>query len=258
MEEKKDARFVYRYKDSFLQQLARLKESEKVFSGLKNTPKKKDKLAFATDIKYTFEFGWKTMKDYLKLKDIVCLLPRKIITAMEKELDISNWLLLLDDLNGYVVSNSEEALDVLIKNYFSRYKKTFAQFCEFFDKKIAQKQPTIRHRRTFPHANHSVMDSFSFMLFTNYFLKKKKIDFVRIYGSRAGKDYRTSSDIDFLIGGNFTKDEFSVIEEELKALRHPYLLDCTNVNETDTEFKKHFVDLNLKHSIPFYDKKDFA
>lgn len=248
-------RFKYRYKDTFLWKYGILNQMEPEFLALKEVGRE-DKHKFGAEIKHTFEFGWKTMKDYLKDKGTKALLPRKIILLMKNEMSIDNWIKMLDDINTYIQTNDESALDIMIMNYFTTYKSTFVEFCRFFDGKMKiAMRPSAK--KTQQYSNHSIMDSYCFCLFINYFLKHPKIHYVRIYGSRAGNNYRRASDIDFLVGGNYTAEEFSRYEQELKSLRHPYMLDVTNVNDVDTDKKKAFVEAILPLSIPFFNRLDF-
>ena len=257
MSNKKEERFKYRYKSSFLSQYSILKKAEEKYLAAGENAAKQDKHLFGREIKHTYEFAWKTMKDYLKTKGIILLLPRKVILKMNEEIPAGEWISLLEDINIYIVTKEETALNKLIDNYFKIYKNLLVQFCNFFEEKV---QMDIRTpiRITKPvNSNHSVLDSSSFCLFINYFLKHSKIKFVRIYGSRAEANFRVSSDVDFIMGGTYTPEEFKKIEKELKGLRQPYMLDITDANDVSTPYKKGYVEINLKNSIPFYDARDF-
>ena len=257
MNNRKEDRFKYRYKNSFLGQYEILKSAEEKYLAAGKNPSKQEKHLFGKEIKHTYEFGWKTMKDYLKQKGIISLLPRKIILQMNEEMPADEWISLLEDINTYIVTKDEQALDRLTDNYFKVYKNLFVKFCKFFDEKVKQDIRTPLKRTKPVNANHSVLDSSSFYLFINYFLKHPKIKFVRIYGSRAASDFRASSDVDFIMGGTYTQEEFTKIEKELKALRQPYMLDITDANDKSTPYKKEYVEVNLKNSIAFYDIRDF-
>ena len=258
MSSKKLERFKYRYRDSFLGQYSILNKAEEEYLKHEENPSRQAKHEFGKEIKHTYEFGWKTMKDYLREKGINSFLPRKIIRKMQDYISADGWISMLEDINTYILTNEEEHLDIVIKNYFLSYKKLFEQFCEFFDKEIQKDFEALSKKFKPQYPNHSVLDSYSFCLFINYFLKNKKIDYVRIYGSRSGYGYRRASDIDFLIGGNFSDEEFTQIDRELKSLKHPYMLDVTNVNDISTEQKKSYVEVSLANSIPFFDRKDFV
>lgn len=253
----KEERFKFRFKDSFLKEYSLLQKAEKRYLSLKDNVTVKDKTIFSTQIKRTYELGWQTMKDYLKAHSIELFLPRKIILAMQNEIPAKPWLSMLECNSAYILTHKERILDVFIANYFVEYKKAFAHFCSFFEQKMNVKIETVKQRRKIPHSNHSVLDSCSFSLFINYFMKNPKISFVRIYGSRAGYDFRAASDIDFLIGGKYTQEEFVKIKQELNALRQPYFLKLLSMDELNTSEQKESIEKYMKCSIPFFERKDF-
>lgn len=65
-------------------------------------------------------------------------------------------------------------------------------------------------------------------LLREYFEKNKKVDRVKIYGSRAKGNYRDGSDIDFALFGELDSREIEKIKGELDELSTPYKFDVLN------------------------------
>ncbi len=75
-----------------------------------------------------------------------------------------------------------------------------------------------------------------FNIMNSVFLKNKKIELVKIFGSRAKGNYRYNSDIDLVIEGEISDIESQLILSELDELPLPYIFDIkvlNNINNTD-------------------------
>jgi len=74
---------------------------------------------------------------------------------------------------------------------------------------------------------------------------------VKIFGSRALGNYKKNSDIDLVLFGDFSTNEFNQISLDLKEVNTPYLIDVLNYQEiTHTNLKKHI----REKGITFYKK----
>ncbi len=75
-----------------------------------------------------------------------------------------------------------------------------------------------------------------FSMINSVFLKNKKIELVKIFGSRAKGNYRYNSDIDLVIEGEISDIESQLILSELDELPLPYIFDIkvlNNINNAD-------------------------
>ncbi len=75
-----------------------------------------------------------------------------------------------------------------------------------------------------------------FNIMNSVFLKNKKIELVKIFGSRAKGNYRYNSDIDLVIEGEISDIESQLILSELDELPLPYIFDIkvlNNINNAD-------------------------
>lgn len=75
-----------------------------------------------------------------------------------------------------------------------------------------------------------------FSMINSVFLKNKKIELVKIFGSRAKGNYRYNSDIDLVIEGEISDIESQLILSELDELPLPYIFDIkvfNNINNND-------------------------
>lgn len=247
--------YKYRYINSFFPTYENMLNAENNYLNSK-TKSQKEKKDFALKIKQCFEFSWKIMKNYLKDKGEKVLLPRQIILAMKDNIDSRNWLSLLDNIVNYIQTKEDKYIDLIVSNYFLTYKKLFENLVDFFES-LNNFEIKDFQKEEFPHKNRCVLDSFSLYLFFDYFRHRPKIHRVYLYGSRAIGKCRESSDIDLIIDGEYSEKEFNIYEKEMQTIKHPYLLDLTNLKESEY-INKDFMDRALQNSILLYDRSDFV
>lgn len=81
-------------------------------------------------------------------------------------------------------------------------------------------------------------------LITDLFKLYKKVETVKIFGSRAKGNYKPASDIDLVLFGNIDEKLVRHISSELDELPTPYKFDIISYKSIDNE--------NLKKSIDEY------
>ncbi len=76
----------------------------------------------------------------------------------------------------------------------------------------------------------------------NVFRKHPELTEVRLFGSRAMGNYKTGSDIDLAIFGNFPRLFPAALKRELDELPSPYRFDVLDYAQLDQEALKQHID----------------
>lgn len=253
----KPERFTYRYKNTMNPRYNRLLELENLYFAQGKQPNMQEKDNFCLAIKYAYETSWKTMKDFLKMKGKNVLLPRKIFQEMGEYFDTSIWIYLIDEINLFFANRKDEkVLDNMIMHYFSHYSEMFDRFLHFItNQEYLIAPPTEENSDNIPQ-NYSILDTYTLVTLVNYFLTKPSIELVRVYGSRANSTYRSSSDVDLIVSGSFTEEDFPKLKADIENLPVPYIIDIENGNATSPRSLTYLAE-NIPYSVILYDKKDF-
>jgi nucleotidyltransferase substrate binding protein (TIGR01987 family) len=121
-----DIRWRQRY-DNFGKAFKRLEQalSKKEFSDLEKT-------GVIKTYEFTFELGWKTLKDYLESKDVLVKFPREVIkTAFQHEI-ITNgevWIDMLEKRNlmahTYNETDANLAFELISKQYLAELQQIY-------------------------------------------------------------------------------------------------------------------------------------
>lgn len=96
-------------------------------------------MALIQAFEFTFELGWKMIKDYLKYNGIDVKLPREVIkegfaTGIIK--DGQAWIDMMDDRNATSHSYNQNVADEIVKNIYANYASAFSQLLDFFNAKL--------------------------------------------------------------------------------------------------------------------------
>ena len=79
-------------------------------------------------------------------------------------------------------------------------------------------------------------------LINKLFSSFEEINEVKIFGSRARKDFKRSSDIDLALSGNIDEKLLRHIASELDELSTPYKFDIVNYNDIENSALKQNID----------------
>lgn len=248
-------RFAYRL-ITVNNKINQLLSHEFEFSKIKN-PSTMDKELMCVKIKFAFEYCWKAMKDYLKYKGNPKLLPRKIFEAMSEYIDTTYWVMLLDDLILFFEDrNNIEYKDKIISHYYEYYDKMFDDFHRFLSNEAEATDSMIIEEKEYIYDNHYILDTFTFYTLINYFRSKPEIKEAFLYGSRNQNTFRESSDVDIIVTGEYTEEQFRKYEIEVQNLRIALSVDI-HEQRSENDYDPTFVQRNTADCAKIYDRADF-
>lgn len=251
-------RFVYRYEIAEQKIEAVFLKEKTLYTDLEKQLSLKEKDEFCLELKYAYEYCWKTMKDVLKSNNIIELLPRKIFNKMRDfDFEPQYWLQFIDHINDFFLHrHNVEIKDKIIENYFNHYKNMLLDFKMYMSILIKNSKPNKKTTKDYIYENHYILDTRTFYTLIECFRNHSEISKVYLYGSRALNTFRKSSDIDLLIDGDFSIDLFETIKHNIETLKLPYLIDAHSIKTTD-KARIEFNNRNLADSILLYDREDF-
>lgn len=96
-------------------------------------------MALIQAFEFTFELGWKVVKDYLKYNGIEARLPRDAIKegfASGIIEDGQRWIDMMDDRNATSHSYDEEIATRIINNLLDNYVSGFKQLSDYLTEKL--------------------------------------------------------------------------------------------------------------------------
>ena len=96
-------------------------------------------MALIQTFEFTYELGWKVIKDFLKYNGIDVKLPREVIKegfAAAIITDGQAWIEMMDDRNATSHTYNEEFAAQIIKNILNNYSNAFAELEVFLSSKL--------------------------------------------------------------------------------------------------------------------------
>jgi len=131
MDNRKDIRWKQRFAN-FKKAFAQLTEAVERIDVLSQLEKE----GLVQRFEYTFELGWKTLKDYLESKGIDAKYPRDVIKeSFRNELidDGEEWLEMLDKRNAMAHAYDEEVFNEAVREIDAKYYAKLKHVYEFLE-----------------------------------------------------------------------------------------------------------------------------
>ncbi|MBF0442832.1 MAG: nucleotidyltransferase substrate binding protein [Oligoflexales bacterium] len=133
-----DIRWKQRY-ENFDKALQRLFAAQKALS--ENYENDLYRIALIGAFEFTFELGWKTLKDYLKYGGVNTSLPREVIKqAFHYALieDGQGWIDMLEDRNIMSHAYDEEKSKLIAARIMSKHISALSQVHKFLKEKLVK------------------------------------------------------------------------------------------------------------------------
>ena len=195
-----------------------------------------------------------TMKYYILAKGKDVRITRKIIQEMNKEENYSEWFGLTNLLEKTFIQQNNKSVKKLFTENYKRLISLFDSFQKSFEIKFEKELNNYEYRFTSKTIEQLLSEKQRNVL-ADYFKQQNNIEKVHLYGSRVCDEYTDSSDIDILIEGDFSSEEFNRFEKELNDLKIPQMVHAYNVNIRDNRAtSREFIEDNIKHSLLLYQK----
>ena len=146
--------------------------------------------------------------------------------------------------------------DRMISHYYEYYENMFDDFLRFISNEAQSTKAKNTKPKKYIHDNGYILDTYTFVTLINYFLTKPEINEVYLYGSRNLDTFRESSDVDIIVKGNYTKDQFEKFAQEILNLRIAYTVDV-HAQDADDDIGQEFIKRNSIGYRKIYSRTDF-